>query len=75
MDIKINIKEKNTIDFLTLQKMVLLYNSLEEGWEIKKNNDKYIFKKKHEGKKEIFLDSYLKQFVEENIDINKIINS
>jgi hypothetical protein len=75
MDIKVNIKEKNTIDFMTLQKMVLLYNSLEEGWEIKKNNDKYIFKKKHEGKKEIFLDSYLKHFVEENIDINKIINS
>jgi hypothetical protein len=73
MDIKINV-EKDSIDMVTLQKMVLLYNSLEDGWEIKKNKDKYIFIKKHEGKKEIFLDSYLRRFVEDNIDINKIIN-
>ena len=75
MDINIGVKDKNTIDFITLQKMVLLYNSLEDGWEVKKKDNKYIFKKNHEGKKEILLDTYLKQFVEENIDINKIANT
>ena len=61
------------IDYLMLQKMGFLYNALEEGWTIKKDNDKYIFKKNHEGKKEVFLDSYLKQFLTRNFDINTII--
>ena len=30
--------------------------------------------KNHEGKKEVFLDDYLKKFLENNFDINKIIN-
>ena len=34
----------------------------------------YIFTKNHEGKKEVFLDNYLKKFLETNFDINKIIN-
>jgi hypothetical protein len=74
MDIKINLKENNNIDIVKLQKMAFLYNALEEGWEIKKNKDSYIFIKKHEGKKEIFLDSYLLQFMERNININNILN-
>jgi hypothetical protein len=61
------------IDYLMLQKMAFLYNALEEGWTIKKDKDKYIFKKNHEGKKEVFLDSYLKQFLTRNFDINTII--
>ena len=74
MDIQINV-EKDSIDIVTLQKMVLLYNALEEGWEIKKNQNTYYFNKKHEGKKEVFLDTYLNQFMKTNLDINKIINS
>lgn len=74
MDKNISIKtsEKLSIDYITLQKMAFLYNTLERGWTIKKNNDKYIFTKKHEGEKEIMLDSYLRRFVEENFDINKL---
>ena len=30
-------------------------------------------KKKHEGKKEVYLDSYLHRFMKDNFDINKII--
>ena len=60
------------IDFITLQKMVFIYNALEKGWAVKKNKNSYIFKKKHEGKKEVFLDDYLKHFMTENFDINKI---
>ena len=73
-----NLNEKNinldNISCVKLQKMALLYNALEDGWSIKKNNDFYIFTKNHEGKKEVFLDNYLKTFLENNFDINKIIN-
>ena len=41
------------------QKYILafIYNGLNNGWTIKKQNSKYIFSKNHEGKKEIFSDS------------------
>ena len=54
--------------------MLLLYNALEEGWSIKKKKDSFIFSKKHEGKKEIFLDSYLVQFMNSNLDMSKLFS-
>ena len=54
-------------NYLTLQKMVFLYNALENGWQLSKNNDKYIFIKKHEDKQEIYLEDYLEKFVIENL--------
>ena len=74
MDIYINHNNNINVNYLTFQKMTFLYNALEDGWEIKKNNDKYIFIKKHEGKKEVFSDNYLRRFIETNFDINKINN-
>lgn len=46
---------------------IFIYNTLENGWTIKKNNSKYIFKKKHQGKKEFFSKNYLNDFIVENI--------
>jgi|TARA_B110000008_G_C16585078_1_gene409978 hypothetical protein len=68
---KINL---NTIkvDAIQMQKMVFIYNALEEGWNIEKRKDLYIFNKKHENKKEVYLDDYLRSFIEGNIDFNKI---
>lgn len=60
------------IDFITLQKMVFIYNALDKGWTVNKNNNSYIFKKNHEGKKEVFLDEYLKHFMTENFNINNL---
>ena len=68
MDIYINQDKNISINYLTFQKMKFLYNALEDGWEIKKNEDKYIFVKKHEGKKEVFSDNYLRLFIEKNFD-------
>jgi hypothetical protein len=48
--------------------MKFLYNALETGWSIVKKDDKYIFNKKHEGEKEIYLDSYLQQFILANMN-------
>jgi hypothetical protein len=55
--------------------MVFLYNALQEGWTIKKQNDYYIFKKNHEGKKEVYLDNYLKQFLSKNLNLDQILNN
>tara|TARA_B110000003_G_scaffold118819_1_gene121303 strand:+ start:22852 stop:23097 length:246 start_codon:yes stop_codon:yes gene_type:complete len=64
------------IDVIKLQKMALIYNSLENGWTVKKHPEKdvYIFTKNHGGKKEVYLDSYLRRFMEDNLSINKIIS-
>ena len=73
MDIDLtNNDSAKKIDFITLQKMVFIYNALEKGWTVNKNNNSYIFKKNHEGKKEVFLDDYLKHFMTENFNINNL---
>jgi hypothetical protein len=54
-------------DTKTLHKMRFIMNALEKGWTVKKRDDAYIFKKKHEGKREIFKDSYLDRFISEMI--------
>ena len=57
-----------------LKIMNFIYNALENGWSIKKKKDSYIFTKNHEGKKEIFDESYLAIFMKENADINNILS-
>tara|TARA_Y100000741_G_C18209055_1_gene540964 strand:- start:63 stop:293 length:231 start_codon:yes stop_codon:yes gene_type:complete len=71
-DILINTNNELEIDTIKLQKMAFIYNAVESGWKISKQKDSYIFSKKHEGRKEIFLDNYLKKFLESNFDINKL---
>ena len=53
--------------------MAFLYNALNEGWSVKKRKESYIFTKNHEGKKEVFLDSYLLSFMKNNNDLNKLL--
>ena len=33
----------------------------------------FVFQKKHEGKKEVYLDSYLMNFMRENCDVKKLL--
>jgi hypothetical protein len=68
MDIYIDSNENRDINYITLEKMKFLYNALDSGWSIVKRDDKYIFNKKHEGEKEIYLDSYLEQFILANMN-------
>jgi hypothetical protein len=81
MDIKINLDslkdlENNNfkVDAIKFQKMLLLYNTIEQGWSVKKRNDSYVFTKNHENKKEVLDDSYLLKFMKTNLDLNKIVN-
>ena len=62
------------IDNIKFQKMLFLFNAIEEGWSIKKKNNSYVFSKNHEGKKEVFEDNYLDCFMKTNFDIKSIIS-
>jgi hypothetical protein len=74
MDIEVKIENKQVeIDKIKFQKMVFLFNALDNGWSIKKRKDSYIFTKNHEGKKEVFDDAYLSIFMKENTNINTIL--
>lgn len=55
------------IDIIKLQKMMFIFNALENGWTIKKVKDCYVFKKIHDDDEEIFRDSYLTTFINNNI--------
>jgi hypothetical protein len=69
------IKKKDIqIDKKLFYKMIFLYNSLNNGWMIKKQNEEYIFTKPHENKKEVLEDTYLLKFMKTNLDLNKIIS-
>ena len=69
MDIKLEIPKQDKIDVHLAQKLLFINNALENGWDVKKKNEKYIFSKLHEGKKEIYEDSYLCHFLRTNINI------
>jgi len=55
------------------KKMKFIFNALNDGWEIRKEGDSYIFTKKHEGKKEVFSNKYLRDFVLKNSETEKIL--
>ena len=57
------------IDSAILQKMKFIMNALENGWSVKKIEDQYIFTKKHEGKREVFMADYLEKFIENNMGL------
>lgn len=60
------IEKTSNFDPIDLKKMKFIFNALQNGWTVQKKKETYVFSKKHEGKKEIYFDNYIKQFVEEN---------
>jgi hypothetical protein len=81
MEFKINLdslkdleNENLKMDAIKFQKMILLYNSIEQGWSVKKRGESYVFSKNHEGKKEVLEDAYLLQFMNSNLDLNKFFH-
>jgi len=68
MDINFNdIINFDELDVIKKAKIVFIFNALEKGWSIKKKGERFIFSKNHEGKKEVFSDSYLQQFIKTNL--------
>lgn len=61
--------DETTIDYNDIQKMVFLYNALNDGWTIRKiDSTKFeLLKDKEHIKKEIVLDECIKKYVKYNI--------
>jgi hypothetical protein len=74
LEIKLDDNQLLEIDKIKFQKMNFLYNALDNGWSIKKRKESYIFVKNHEGKKEIFDDTYLAIFMKDNFAINRFLS-
>jgi hypothetical protein len=73
MDINLSTGNSCVIEHLKFQKMLFIFNAVNNGWSVKKKADSYIFLKNHEGKSEVFSDSYLQTFISDNMDINKLL--
>ena len=72
IDLKFEIPTDINIDLIKLQQLSFIYNAIDAGWSVKKRDNKYIFSKKHEGKKEVYLETYLQKFVEANLNLKNI---
>ena len=59
-----------SVDMISFQKMNFIMNAIETGWTVKKNDDNYIFTKKHEGKREVFMADYLEKFIDKNMRLD-----
>lgn len=77
IDSKNNTKQKfiDSIDDNILSKMIFLYNAINDGWKIEKQENMYIFRKKHEDKKEIYSEDYLEEFITNQFNIYKILDN
>ena len=62
-NLDINNEQKNDIYL-----MIFLTNTLENGWSIRKKNDNYVFRRKHEKQTEIYSDEYLVNFLKSNMN-------
>jgi hypothetical protein len=65
-------KDNLKIDPIRFQKMLLLFNAIEDGWTVKKRKSDYVFSKNHEGKREILEESYLFSFMKANFDLKSL---
>jgi hypothetical protein len=77
MDMKIILENGNNISIenIKFQKMLFIYNAVNNGWSVKKENDLYIFKKGHDKKKEFFKDDFLSSFMVENFNIDTLLSN
>ena len=71
MDFKINVENinLNMKNNYNTYKMIFIFNSLENGWEVKKLENKYIFTKNIDGKREEYSENCLKSFISKNLCI------
>lgn len=69
MPLTIEIGRKN------FQKMMFLTNAIEQGWTVKKSNDTFVFKKKHENRTEYLEEKYLETFLVSNLSNELLFSS
>ena len=67
-----HVLDRNNIDITTIQKMMFIYNALQDGWTVKKIRDqKYEFIKDNNNgtRKEVNLENFMK----DNLDFKRLI--
>jgi hypothetical protein len=80
MDLSISFTDLNSnnvqfnLENIKFQKMVFIYNALNDGWTVKKKNETYVFTKKHGNKKELYLEKDLSSFIGNNLNINNLLS-
>ena len=72
-NINIKLDNETKVDSMKFQKMLFLYNAINDGWTVKKSKDSYIFSKNHEGKREVFSEDFLLTFMKDNFDGTKLL--
>jgi hypothetical protein len=63
------------LDKKYFQKMLFIHNAVEQGWTVKKNEESYIFTKKHENRREIFQSDYLEKFIQKSASLDTMITT
>ena len=63
---------ESNLQYTEIYVMGFLLNALNDGWSIRKKDINYVFRKKHENKKEIYSNDYLTTFLKNNFNINNI---
>jgi hypothetical protein len=63
------------IDKKIIQKLLFIHNCLNEGWTVKKISNNYIFSKNHECKRKFFKKTYLREFVNKNLEVKNEQNN
>ena len=68
-----NSGDERNIDYKDIQKMIFIFNALNDGWSVRKiEDDKFEFIKNNEKiQKEIILEDCIKKFIKYNITTNK----
>lgn len=68
-----NSVDERNIDYKDIQKMIVIFNALNDGWSVRKiEDDKFEFIKNNEKiQKEIILEDCIKKFIKYNITTNK----
>ena len=74
MNIILENENKISIENRKFQKMLFIYNAVNNGWTVKKENDLYIFKKGHDRKKEFFREDFLASFMGKNFNIETLLS-
>ena len=63
------------IDKKFIQKLLFIHNCLNDGWNVKKNGNRYLFSKNHEWKRKFFKKKYLRDFVNKNLEVKNETNN
>lgn len=51
------------------RKLIFIYNCLDDGWCVKKKDQKFIFFKKHNKSNKYYKKKYINEFVETNLEL------